>query len=158
MLDVQLTRLAEFYGNSNALQRGVLRSALNPAASWSLVAYVRRMAIQILETKDSHWLVSALNIASLENTAYDYRDSIVSLVIARAAAESVSIDAMPYFAEATAAVMLPWFRRLPMLVIIGQAMFVTYFVSLVHRNSSRSVSEVLAGCLTYGQTLNERNE
>jgi hypothetical protein len=58
------------------------------------------MSVQILHTKDETWLKSALNIASLENATYDYRDSIVSLVIARAASESVSIDAKPYFDKA----------------------------------------------------------
>lgn len=101
-LDVQLSRLAAFYGKSNATQRRTLRQLLNPAASWNLVAYVRRMALQILETKDARWLISALQIASLENATSDYRDSIVSLVIARAAAESVSIDPMPHFAKALA--------------------------------------------------------
>lgn len=100
VLDVQLSRLANFYGKANATQRRTLRSALNPAASWNLLAYVRRMAIQILETKDPRWLISALQIASLENATFDFRDSIVSLVIARAAAESVSIDPLPHFARA----------------------------------------------------------
>jgi predicted RNA-binding Zn ribbon-like protein len=100
VLDVQLSRLADFYGKSNATQRRTLRRALNPAASWNLVAYVRRMALRILETEDPRWLVSAFNIASLENATIDFRDSIVSLVIARAAAESVSIDPLPHFAKA----------------------------------------------------------
>ena len=100
VLDVHLSRLADFYGKSNAAQRRTLRRSLNPVASWNLVAYVRRMALQILETKDPRWLISALRIASLENATFDFRDSIVSLVIARAAAESVSIDPAPHFAKA----------------------------------------------------------
>ena len=100
VLDKQLSQLADFYGKSNARQRQTLRNSLNPALSWTLLAYVQRMALQILNTKDSRWLISALRIASLENAAFDYRDSIVSLVIARAAAESVSIDPIPHFAKA----------------------------------------------------------
>jgi hypothetical protein len=100
VLDRELTRLANFYGNCNAAQRKKLRSSLDPLASWGLIAYVRRMSVQILHTKDEAWLRSALNIASLENATFDYRDSIVSLVIARAASESVSIDAKPYFDKA----------------------------------------------------------
>ena len=100
VLDVQLSGLADFYGKSNATQRRTLRRALNPIASWNLVAYVRRMALKILETKDPRWLISALNIASLENATFDVRDSIVSLVIARTSAEFVSIDPVPHFAKA----------------------------------------------------------
>lgn len=99
-LDVELSRLADFYGKCDATQRNTLRSSLHAAASWNLLAYVRRMALRILETHDPRWLISALRIASLENAICDYRDSIVSLVIARAAAESVSIDPLPHFAEA----------------------------------------------------------
>ena len=102
VLDVQLIQLADFYGKCSAGQRGTLRRSLNPAASWNLLAFVRRMALQIIETKDPRWLIAALRIASLENAACDYRDSIVSLVIARAAAESVSIDPLPHFNEAIA--------------------------------------------------------
>lgn len=99
-LDVQLIQLADFYGKCNATQRRTLRQSLNSAVSWNLVAFVRRMALQILKKKDAHWLISALRIASLENATYDFRDSIVSLVIARAAAESVSIDPTPHFTKA----------------------------------------------------------
>lgn len=99
-LDLQLSQLADFYGKSNATQRRTLRSLLNASASWNLVAYVRRMALQILGTQEPRWLISAFQIASLENAICDYRDSIVSLVIARAAAESVSIDPLPHFAKA----------------------------------------------------------
>lgn len=99
-LDVDLSQLADIYGKSNAAQRRRLRESLSPGASWNLVAYVRRMALKILATKDPHWLVSAFRIASLENATFDFRDSIVSLVIARAAAESVSIDPLPHFAKA----------------------------------------------------------
>lgn len=99
-LDVELSRLADFYGKCDATQRSTLRRSLNAAASWNLLAYVRRMALRILETHDPRWLISALRIASLENAICDYRDSIVSLVIARAAAESVSMDPLPHFAEA----------------------------------------------------------
>ena len=100
VLDVELTRLADFYGKANADQRRLLRAALSYEASWTLLIYVRRMALQILATGDVRWLVSALRIASLENARVDYRDSIVSLVIARAAAESVAIDPLPYFDKA----------------------------------------------------------
>lgn len=99
-VDVELTRLARFYGKSNAAQRHALRMALNFEASWTLVVYVRRMALQIMQTRDARWLVFALRIASLENARSDYRDSIVSLVIARAGAESVSIDPLPHFDKA----------------------------------------------------------
>lgn len=102
VLDVQLSLLADFYGKSNATQRRTLRNSLNPAASWNLLAYVRRMALKILETKDPRWLISAIQIACLENAKIDFRDSIVSLVIARAAAEAVSIDPLPHFAKAIA--------------------------------------------------------
>ena len=99
-LDLQLSQLADFYGKCTATQRCTLRQSLNPVASWNLVVFVRRMALQILKTKDARWLISALRIACVENAMFDFRDSIVSLVIVRAAAESVSIDPVPHFAEA----------------------------------------------------------
>ncbi len=101
-LDLQLSQLADFYGECTATQRRTLRQSLDPAASWNLVAFVRRMATQILKTRDARWLITALRIASLENAMFDFRDSIVSLVIVRAAAESASIDPMPHFATALA--------------------------------------------------------
>ncbi len=99
-LDLALSRLADFYAGCNDGQRRILRRSLHPAASWNLVAYVRRMALQILSTKDASWLTRAMNIASLENATIDFRDSIASLVIARIAAENVGIDPLPHFDKA----------------------------------------------------------
>jgi hypothetical protein len=102
VLDHKLTRLANFYMQCNATQRRRLRRTLSHAASWELVAYVRRMGLDIALTEDHRWLVSALSIASLENAKFDHRDSIVSLVIARAGSEHASIAPMPYFDKAIA--------------------------------------------------------
>ena len=99
-LDIQLSGLADFYGRCRAAQRRTLRRSISVAASCNLLVYVRRMSLQIMETWDPIWLVRALAAASLENAQFDYRDSIVSLVIARAGAESVDIDPLAYFESA----------------------------------------------------------
>lgn len=99
-LDIALSSLADFYGRCNSVQCRRLRSAVHPAASWNLVEYVRRMSIPLLETGDIKWLTRALNIASLENATFDYRDSIVSLVIVRSAAEVASLDSLSEFNKA----------------------------------------------------------
>lgn len=96
-IDARLSDLADFYRRCNSVQRRTLRGSLNPATIGNLLFYVRRMSIQIMETVDPIWLVRALAAASLENAQCDYRDSIVSLVIARAGAEAVSIDSVPHF-------------------------------------------------------------
>ena len=99
-LDIQLSGLPDFYGRCRAAQRRTLRSSLNISATNNLLVYVRRMSLQIMETRDHTWLVRALAAASLENAQFDYRDSIVSLVIVRAGAESVDIGPLAHFDRA----------------------------------------------------------
>lgn len=114
VVDVQISNLADFYRRCRSVQRRTLRGSLEPAAIGNLFVYVRRMSIQILETGDSVWLVRALAAASLENARCDYRDAIVSLVIARAGAEAVGIDPVPHFNDALSKcdpVMIPTFTN-----------------------------------------------
>ncbi|MFO0977220.1 MAG: hypothetical protein U0996_12530 [Planctomycetaceae bacterium] len=99
-LDLELDRLAAAYSRCTGTQRQTLRGRVHPTASWGLIAYVRRMSLRILATGDDAWLTSALLIASLENAMFDFRDSIVSLVIVRAAAEQMLIDVVPHFNKA----------------------------------------------------------
>jgi len=100
-LDLLITRLADFYGQCDFDQKEQLRQMPGARESWAML-YPRRMALQVLASADPIWLVRALNIASLENGGYDYRDSIVSLVLVRAAAEQAGIDPAEYFNAAIA--------------------------------------------------------
>lgn len=99
-LDEQLTQLADLYAEASAPQRALIRTAVNPRAEANLVMYVRRLSILILREKDPSWLRRGLDIACIENGRFDYRDSIVSIVILRSAAERSGIDPVPYFDEA----------------------------------------------------------
>lgn len=99
-LDHELARLADLCLESSSPQQTSIRLAVNPRAEWNLVAYVRRLAIMILQEKDPIWLRRGLAIACLENGSFDFRDSIVSLVILRSAAEQSGIDPIQYFDDA----------------------------------------------------------
>jgi len=101
-LDLQITALADFCLQCSPDQRMALLRSRQGMPSWHLVCYVRRLALQLLETPDQLWLQRGLAIACLENAEDDYRDSIVSLVILRAAAEQVGLDTRPAFTAAMA--------------------------------------------------------
>ena len=101
-LDVRITRLADFYIQCDSSQRVKLRALLHRKPTWHFVAYVRRVALLILSEPEEPWLSRGLAIASLENAEFDFRDSIVSLVILRTAAEQVGLDSVPYFNAAIA--------------------------------------------------------
>lgn len=96
-LDQQLTRLANIFVDIPRNQQQIVREAVHPRALWNLIVFVRRLAILILKTSDPIWLRRALTIAAIENGRSDFRDLIVSLVIARAAAERVDMDYVAQF-------------------------------------------------------------
>lgn len=96
-LDQQLTRLADLFLHSPENQRPRVRNAVHARSLWNLVCYVRRAALLILTSRDSQWLRRALAIAAIEDSRFDFRDSIVSLVIVRAASEQVGLDPIPLF-------------------------------------------------------------
>jgi hypothetical protein len=98
-LDRQLTDLADCFRQCSSCQRQVFRSSVHAHASWNLIAYVRRLALLLLRDSDPIWVRRGLAIANLENGQSDFRDSIVSLVILRAAAESIGLDPVPEFNE-----------------------------------------------------------
>ena len=96
-LDEQLTRLADLFIGTPPDQQQMVRDAVHPRSLWNLIAYVRRLSMLIMATSDSMWLRRALAVAAIEDGRFDYRDLIVSLVIARAASEHVGIDHIPHF-------------------------------------------------------------
>jgi hypothetical protein len=55
------------------------------------------LALLLLRDRDPIWVRRGLAIANLENGQFDFRDSIVSLVILRAATESIDLDPVPEF-------------------------------------------------------------
>jgi hypothetical protein len=96
-LDQQLTRLADLFVHTPENQRPRVRDAVHARSLWNLVSYVRRTSLLILTSRDAIWLRRALAIAAIEDSRYDYRDLIVSLVIVRAASEQVGLDPIPLF-------------------------------------------------------------
>ncbi len=96
-LDHQLTQLADIFVNVPIDQQQIVRDAIRPGALWNLIAYVRRLSVLISKTSDPIWLRRALAVAAIEDGRFDFRDTIVSLVIARAAAEQVGIDYIAHF-------------------------------------------------------------
>lgn len=99
-LDHQLTQLADLYIEASSEQQEEIRSSVVPCAEWNLVAFVRRLAILLLDDLNPRWLKRGLAIACVENGRFDFRDTITSLVILRAASEQAGIDPLPYFDDA----------------------------------------------------------
>jgi hypothetical protein len=99
-LDRQLTQLADLYIEASSEQKEEIRSSVAPRAEWNLVAFVRRLAVHLLDDLNPLWLKRGLAIACVENGRFDFRDTITSLVILRAAAEQAGIDPLPYFDNA----------------------------------------------------------
>lgn len=101
-LDRKLTRLAEMYLEADAARREQIRAyfADKIAALGEMWLYVRRVARCINSADDVEWLRRGLTVAVIEGGRIDYRDTIVSLVILRHAAERAGIDPRGYFDEA----------------------------------------------------------
>jgi hypothetical protein len=98
--DRQLTELADCLIRCTLRQKQFFRSAVHDHAIWNLIAYVRRVAVLLIREREPIWLRRGLEIAILESGRFDYRDSICSLVILRAAAESIGLDPIPDFDKA----------------------------------------------------------
>ncbi len=98
--DSQLTELADCLIRCTLNQRQLIRSVVHDHAMWNLIAFVRRVAVLLIREREPIWLRRGLEIAILESGRMDYRDSICSLVILRAAAESIGFDPIPDFDKA----------------------------------------------------------
>lgn len=94
--------LAVLYGEASPGQRAEIRRSLAGLDTWDLVLYVRRVALPIHSPTDVDWLKKGLAAASIENGQFDFRDTIVSLVLLRYAAEKAGIDARQHFDETIA--------------------------------------------------------
>jgi hypothetical protein len=99
-LEPQLTELADLYWDASADQRRQIRESVGARLSMELFLYIRRVAIMIETRHDVAWLRRGLAIAAIENGHGDYRDTIVSLVILRFAAERVGIKTRKHFNDA----------------------------------------------------------
>jgi hypothetical protein len=96
-LDEKLSELADLYWDSTQTQQKLIRDAVNPSRTWELIVYIRRIAMLIVSQSDGNWLRRGLAVAAIENSSFDYRDLIVSLVILRYAAEQAGIKTRQYF-------------------------------------------------------------
>ncbi len=96
-LDQQLSELADLFIETPSNLQQMVREAVHPHSLWNLIAYVRRLSVLIAATSEPIWLRRALAVAAIEDGRFDFRDLIVSLVIARSAAEIVGIDPIPHF-------------------------------------------------------------
>jgi hypothetical protein len=104
--DEELTRLADLYLEASSHQRQVMRQSLCELSDdcttfrWTLLVYVRRVGMMFKSPGDAIWLERGLSIASLEDAGLDYRDTIVSLVLLRYAAEQTGLDVRQFFSQA----------------------------------------------------------
>src|SRR5690606_29946878 len=91
---------------ASSRQRQVMRQSLCELSDdcarfrWALLIYVRRGGTMLKSPDDAIWLKRGLAIASLENAGFDPRDTIVSLVLLRYAAEEAGLDVKQYFSQA----------------------------------------------------------
>jgi cyclase len=103
--DTRWTRLADLYLRADTQRRKQIRDYFGgrPQDLDDMVLSVRRMAAQLQSVNDIHWLRRGLAVAAIEGGRRDYRDTIVSLVLLRHAAERVDIDFDPLFRQIQAA-------------------------------------------------------
>ena len=101
-LDQKLTQLADLYLAAAPARREAIRCYFENRreALDALWLYIRRIALLLWSSADVVWLRRGLAVAAIEGGRVDYRDTIVSLVILRHAAEHVGIVTRPYFDEA----------------------------------------------------------
>jgi hypothetical protein len=103
-LDQKLTRLADLYRAADPARRAAIRDAFEGRTDVldDMWLYVRRVGRLIRSAADVEWLRRGLAVAAVEGGRVDYRDTIVSLVLLRHAAERAGIDPRPHFDEAIA--------------------------------------------------------
>jgi hypothetical protein len=100
-LDHEFTRLADLYLASKPTRRAAIRAAFTGKLDTldDLWRYVRRVGL-LIQSADVAWLRRGLAIAAVEGGRADFRDTLMSLVLLRYAAERVGIDPRPCFDEA----------------------------------------------------------
>ncbi len=99
-LDARLVELADLYRQVDDRQRAEIRDWFRDVDTWPLMAAIRRWARKMQSAEDIVWLRRGLALAAIENSRFDYRDVIVSLVILRYGAERVDIETAAEFDEA----------------------------------------------------------
>jgi hypothetical protein len=93
-LDGKLTMLAEMYLVGDADQRQWLRDTFVGQSDflWDLQLFTRRTTLWMDGAMDDRWLLRALAMIAIENAGVDYRDTVVTLVILRFAADIAGLD------------------------------------------------------------------
>ena len=102
--DDRITVLADMYLKASPERREQIRAYFRDKGAdlAELWVYVRRVALLIRSEEDVLWLRRGLAAAAIEGGGWDFRDTIVSLVILRYAAERAGIRTRPFFDEAIA--------------------------------------------------------
>jgi hypothetical protein len=94
-LDSKLTMLAELFLVADTNQRQILRDHyfvghIEPL--WDLHLFARRTTLWMDGTMDDRWIMRGLAAIAIENAGFDNRETVVTLVILRFAAELAGLD------------------------------------------------------------------
>jgi glyoxylase-like metal-dependent hydrolase (beta-lactamase superfamily II) len=95
--DRRWSKLADLYLAADTSRRRQIREYFQarPGELDAMMLYVRRMGKRLRSADDVEWMRRGLAIAAVEGGRRDYRDTIVSLVLLRYAAERVEIACDP---------------------------------------------------------------
>jgi hypothetical protein len=93
-LDSKLTMLAEMYLVGDADQRQWLRDTFADQSDflWDLQIFARRTTLWMDGAMDERWIMRGLAAIAIEHAGVDYRDTVVTLVILRFAADVAGLD------------------------------------------------------------------
>lgn len=99
--DRRWSALADLYLAADTSRRRQIREyfGTHPRDLGEMGLYVRRMGKRLGSADDVEWMRRGLTIAAVEGGRIDYRDTIVSLVLLRHAAERVGIPFDPLFRQ-----------------------------------------------------------
>jgi glyoxylase-like metal-dependent hydrolase (beta-lactamase superfamily II) len=99
--DRRWSELADLYLAADTSRRRQIREyfGTRPRDLDEMWIYVRRIGMRLRSADDVDWMRRGLAIAAIEGGRSDYRDTIVSLVLLRYAAERVGISFDPLFRQ-----------------------------------------------------------
>ncbi len=99
--DTRFDALADLYLRCDSIGQREIRDYFSEKPNeWiSMFQYLRRASSRLAIDGQVLMLRRGLAIAAIEGARFDYRDSIVSLVLLRYAAEKTEIDPKPYFRQ-----------------------------------------------------------
>ena len=112
-LDGAIAALCDAYLEASADTRAYMRDFFRNQRRFreNLLGYVFRAATALRRDPSRRWVRQGIVAAAIEDRGVDYRDSIVSLIVLRWAAERVGVDPRPEF-ESLAAMASDGMREL----------------------------------------------